>query len=109
MRGLISDSTGNGRSVFMKKLFGNAGTGADHQAQRHCSHCNMGSIDRNFSRLDVNEKKEVGGISYRARRFGRSFSDSLAFEPAKRPDDRVEYCLGCSFFPSAMTRYSFLL
>ena len=30
------------------------------------------------------------------------------FEPAKRPDDRADYCLDCSFHPSASTRYLFL-
>ena len=30
------------------------------------------------------------------------------FEPAKRPDDRADYCLDCSFSPSESTRYSFL-
>ena len=34
--------------------------------------------------------------------------DSLAVETAKRLDDRNDYCLGCSFLPSANTRYSFL-
>ena len=30
------------------------------------------------------------------------------FEPAERPDDRTDYCLDCSFLPSASTRCSFL-
>ena len=30
------------------------------------------------------------------------------FEPANRPDDRADYCVDCSFLPSASTRYSFL-
>ena len=30
------------------------------------------------------------------------------FEPAKRPDDRADFCMDCSFLPSASTRYSFL-
>ena len=28
---------------------------------------------------------------------GTLLHDSLAFEPAKRPDDRADYCLDCSF------------
>ena len=30
------------------------------------------------------------------------------FEPAEHPNDRADYCLDCSFRPSASTRYSFL-
>ena len=30
------------------------------------------------------------------------------FEPAKRPDDRADYCLDCRTFPSGITGYSFL-
>ena len=30
------------------------------------------------------------------------------FEPAERPGDRADYCLGCSFLPSANIRYALL-
>ena len=43
------------------------------------------------------EKKNVGGIRHEARNCGRSSPDTLAFfEPAKRPDDRADYCLDSS-------------
>ena len=39
------------------------------------------------------------GIRYEARSRGRSSPGSLAFVPAKRSDNRADYCLGCSFLP----------
>ena len=39
---------------------------------------------------------------------GAHLLTSWLIMPAKRPDDRADYCLGCSFLPSASTRYSFL-
>ena len=44
-------------------------------------------------------KRKVGGKRYEARSRRRSSPDTLAFEPAKRPDDRADYCLDCSFLP----------
>ena len=35
--------------------------------------------------------RKVGGV--------RSSLDFLVFEPVKRPDDRADYCLDCSFLP----------
>ena len=40
-------------------------------------------------------KKKVGRVRHKARYCGRSSPDSSACEPAKRPVDRADYCLGC--------------
>ena len=45
------------------------------------------------------KKRKVGGIRYEARSRGRSSPDTRLFEPAKRPDDRADYCLDCSILP----------
>ena len=39
------------------------------------------------------------GKRYEGRRRGRSSPDPWLFEPAKRPDDRADYTLDCSFLP----------
>ena len=49
--------------------------------------------------IDVKEKRKVWGIRYEATSCGRSSPGSLAFELAKRPNDRADYCLGCSILP----------
>ena len=41
----------------------------------------------------MKKKEKVGGIRYEARSRWRSFPTPRLFEPGKRPDDRVDYCL----------------
>ena len=42
---------------------------------------------------DVEKRKKFGGKRHEARSRGSSSPDTLAFEHAKRPDDRADYCL----------------
>ena len=42
---------------------------------------------------------KVGGKRYEARSHDARLPTPWLFEPAKRPNDRVDYCLDCSFLP----------
>ena len=44
-------------------------------------------------------KMKVGVVRHGARSCGRSSLRSLAFEPAKRPDERADYCPRLQFSP----------
>ena len=44
-------------------------------------------------------KGKIAGIRCEARSRGRSSPTLWIFESAKRPDDRVDYCLDCSSLP----------
>ena len=44
-------------------------------------------------------KGKLGAYAMERVAAGAHLPDSWLFEPAKRPDDRADYCLGCSFLP----------
>ena len=50
--------------------------------------------------------RKFGGIRNEAPFCERSFPDLWLYEPAKHTNDRADYCLDCSFLPSASTRFS---
>ena len=57
-----------------------------------------------FEDISCDENKNKGILRANAMKriaAERSSPDSLTFERAERPDDRVDYCLGCSFFPQS--------
>ena len=57
----------------------------------------------------IEKEKELYGFSSEEGKFGANAMKRVAagahlptrwfFEPAKRPDDRADYCLDCSFLP----------
>ena len=56
------------------------------------------------------KKKQLGAYAMEGVAAGAHLPTSRLFEPAKRPNDRADHCLDCSFpsyFPSAGTRYLF--
>ena len=55
-----------------------------------------------------NIKGELGAYAMKHVAAGAHLATPRLFESAKRRDDTADYCLNCSFLPSASIRYSFL-
>ena len=50
---------------------------------------------------------KLGAYAVKRVTAGAHFPTHWLFEPAQRPDDRADNCMGCSFLPSANTKNSF--
>ena len=61
-----------------------------------------------FSVEEKEKDEKFGAYAMERVAAGAHLPTPWLFEPAKRPDDRADYCVNCSFLPSASTKYSFL-
>ena len=68
----------------------------------------MFALGRPCSSHNRNERR-IGGKRYKSRSRGRSSLNSLAFEAAKRSDDRADYCQAAVFFKNGLGRILFVI
>ena len=52
-----------------------------------------------FQRMLLGGNEQVGGTVLKRVAAGAHIPPPWLFEPAKRPDDRADFCLNCSFLP----------